>query len=60
MADRKVYVTLTIDMVIDLEEGVDLDDVIGSLSIYDTIQDKDIPDFEIVNSEITDSKQKGK
>jgi hypothetical protein len=56
MADRKVYVTLMIDMVIDLEEGVDLDDVLGSFTIYDTIQEQDIPDFEIVNSEITDSK----
>jgi len=55
MADRKVSVTLMIDMVINLEEGVDLDDVLGSLCIWDTIQEQDIPDFEIVNSEITDS-----
>ena len=55
---RKVYVNVTVRLVIRADEGVDISNVIdeADYSFKSNNPGADIEDTEIVNTEITDSK----
>ena len=55
---RKVYVNVTVRLVIRADEGVDISNVIdeADYSFMSNNPGADIEDTEIVNTEITDSK----
>ena len=55
---RKVYVNVTVRLVIRADEGVDISNVIDEADYSFTSNNPgaDIEDTEIVNTEITDSK----
>ena len=57
MATRKVYIEAKLKMCLVLDEGMDVDEVIGGICMYEpeSLQD-DIPDFEIYDVNIVDSK----
>ena len=55
---RKVYVEVTTRLIIDMDEGIEVDEVIGELD-YDftsTTDGADIVDTEIRDYEVKDSK----
>jgi hypothetical protein len=55
---RKVYVTVKTRLIIEVEEGVSIDDIIQEMD-YEFIsntENADITDTEIIEYEITDSK----
>jgi len=58
MANRKVYVTLTVKLIMTVDEGVEVSDVINELdyNFSDTTGNADVQDNTIENFEITDSK----
>lgn len=58
MANRKVYVTLTVKLIMTVDEGVEVSDVINELdyNFSDTTGNADVQDTTIENFEITDSK----
>lgn len=58
MATRKVYVKLESTLVIEMEEGIELQEVINEMDYSFTSQtnDANIIDLQIENYEITDSK----
>jgi len=55
---RKVYVDVSVRLVINIDEGVDIGDVINEMeySFSDTTTNADIVDTEITGFEVTDSK----
>lgn len=55
---RTVFVTVTVNLQIAVDEGVQISDVMESVdySFNSKVEGADIQDFEIVNHEITDSK----
>jgi len=55
---RKVFVEVKVKLIINMDEGIDLDDVISEMEydFSDTTTHADIEDTEILDYEITDSK----
>lgn len=55
---RKVYVDVTVKLILEMDEGIELDEVINELdySFTSTIESATVVDSEIDNFEITDSK----
>ena len=58
MASRKVYVNLTVKLIMVVDEGVEVSDVVNELdyNFSDTTGSADIEDTSIEDFEITDSK----
>lgn len=58
MATRKVYVEVKTRLIIDIEEGVEIDEVMNEIDYsYDSMTDEaDIVDAEMIDYEVTDSK----
>jgi hypothetical protein len=58
MADRKVYVNVTVRLIIRANEGIDISDVISELdyNFKSQTEGADIEDTEITDHEVTDSK----
>lgn len=55
---RKVYVTVKVNLIMNMDEGVEVSDVIGDMD-YDFTSQTDgavIEDTEILDHEVTDSK----
>jgi len=55
---RKVYVELKVKMVVNMDEGVEIKEVVDELqySFSDTTGKADVLDTEILDYEVTDSK----
>jgi hypothetical protein len=55
---RKVFVTLTVKLVINADEDVEIGDVIDELeyNFSDTTGKADVEDTEIIDHKVTDSK----
>jgi hypothetical protein len=55
---RKVYVTVKTKLIIEVEEGIEIDQVISDMdySFISNTDDADIIDTEILEHEVTDSK----
>jgi len=55
---RKVYVNVTTRLIINADDGVDIDEVIQEMDYHfdSQVDGADIEDTEIVEHEITDSK----
>jgi hypothetical protein len=55
---RKVYVNVTTRLILNMDEGIELDDVISDMdySFESTNTGADVVDSEITNYEVTDSK----
>ena len=55
---RKVYVNLTVRLILNVDDGVEISDVIDELDydFSDNTGSADIVDTEIVDHEVTDSK----
>ncbi len=53
---RKVYVTVTVKLVLNVEDGVDINDVISEMDYSFSSEDAYTLDTEILNFDITDSK----
>jgi hypothetical protein len=57
MADRKVYITAKVDLILVVEEGIELDDVMNDLQVADSYDCHfEIEDYNFTNYEVTDSK----
>lgn len=52
---RKIYVEAKVSMILRVEEGQELEDVLASIEPTPT-KDFDIEDFQISNATVTDSK----
>jgi len=55
---RKVYVNIKACLIIDMDEGVEVEDVLSDIqgSVYSDLDGADVCDFQISNHEVTDSK----
>lgn len=55
---RKVYVNVTTRLILELEDGVEVADVISDMdySFTSGTKNADVVDTEIINHEVTDSK----
>ena len=53
---RKVYIEARISLVVNVDEGVDVDDFLTSLELENTNSQGTVEDFQIIDAEITDSK----
>jgi hypothetical protein len=58
MADRKVYVNVTHRLIIRMDDGVEVDDVLNEMecSFSDTTGKADVEDTKMLDFEVTDSK----
>jgi hypothetical protein len=56
MPSRKVYVDATVRVIVVMEEGVDLDDVLSTLTVTTGTEGAYVEDFEIIQHDIMDSK----
>lgn len=56
MATRKVYVEVKVNVIFEIEEGIELSEVMSDLSINSDTEETEVIDFEILNYEVTDSK----
>ena len=54
MATRKVYVTTTTKLIVELEEGKDINDVLNNMDYSFTLDDSDMEDATILDIEIMD------
>ncbi len=53
---RKVYVTVTVKLILNVEEGVEIGDVLSEMDYSFSSEDAYTLDTEILNFDITDSK----
>ncbi len=55
---RKVYVTVTATLIIEMDEGIEVSNVIDEMdyNFTSTIEGADITDTQIIDHEVTDSK----
>ena len=56
MEARKIYVEIKSRLMLTVEEGVDLNDVLSELEYYSDSNDADVSDSELLSYEIIDSK----
>jgi len=54
--DRKVYITATVNLILRVDEGTEIEEILSSITAESGTDKADVESFEIVNSEITDSK----
>jgi hypothetical protein len=55
MVDRKVYITAQVSMVLRVDEGADLDDILAEVSLL-VGDEATVEDFGILDYKVTDSK----
>jgi hypothetical protein len=53
---RKVFVELKVKLVIEVEEGVEISEVIGDMDFTSSTDNSEIVDSKIIEHEIIDSK----
>lgn len=56
MPSRKVYVDCAVRVIVVMEEGVDLDEVLSTLTVTTGTEGAYVDDFQIIQSDVVDSK----